>query len=55
MERLVAAQDVGRAINPEIVEGQIQGAVYQGLGYALSEELIIDESTGTVLTGSFMD
>lgn len=55
VQRLVAAQDVGRAINPQIVEGQIEGALYQGLGYALSEELVVDGSTGTVLTGSFMD
>jgi len=53
--RLVAIQDVGRAINPQLVEGQIEGAVFQGLGYALSEELVIDDATGTVLTGSFMD
>ncbi|HEY3209982.1 MAG TPA: xanthine dehydrogenase family protein molybdopterin-binding subunit [Actinomycetota bacterium] len=53
--RLVAAQDVGKAINPTIVEGQIQGAVHQGLGYALTEDLVIDPETGTVLNGSFMD
>jgi xanthine dehydrogenase molybdenum-binding subunit len=53
--RLVAVQDVGRAINPAIVEGQIQGGAHQGLGYALSEALVLDESTGATLTGSFMD
>ena len=53
--RLVAVQDVGRAVNPDIVEGQIAGAVYQGLGYALLEDLVVDDSTGAVLTGSFMD
>lgn len=53
--RLVAVQDVGRAINPTIVEGQIQGGAHQGLGYALSEELVVDPSTGAVLTGSYMD
>jgi len=53
--RLVAVQDVGRAINPTIVEGQIQGAAHQGLGYALSEALVVDPSTGATLTGSFMD
>jgi xanthine dehydrogenase molybdenum-binding subunit len=37
IERVVAAQDVGRAINPLIVEGQMQGGVHMGLGYALSE------------------
>jgi xanthine dehydrogenase molybdenum-binding subunit len=53
--KLVAVQDVGQAINPQIVEGQIQGAAYQGLGYALLEDLVIDRSTGAALTGSFMD
>jgi xanthine dehydrogenase molybdenum-binding subunit len=53
--RLLAVQDVGRAVNPAIVEGQMQGAAHQGLGYALSEALVIDPGTGTVLTGSFMD
>jgi len=36
---IVAAHDVGRAINPALCEGQIQGAVHMGLGYALTEEL----------------
>ncbi len=36
------AQDVGRAINPDAIRGQIQGGVAQGLGYALSEEITID-------------
>jgi xanthine dehydrogenase molybdenum-binding subunit len=53
--RLVAVQDVGRAINPTIVEGQIQGGAHQGLGYALSEALVVDPATGAALTGSFMD
>lgn len=39
LERVVAAHDVGRAINPAFCEGQIEGAVHMGLGYALSEEL----------------
>ncbi len=37
--RIVAAHDVGRAINPQAVEGQIEGACSMGLGYALSEEI----------------
>ena len=53
--RIVAVADVGRAINPAIVEGQIQGAAHQGLGYALSEGLVLDPETGTLLNGSFMD
>jgi CO/xanthine dehydrogenase Mo-binding subunit len=43
--RYVACHDVGRAINPQRVEGQIQGGVAQGIGYALSEEIRIEEGT----------
>ena len=50
----VAAQDVGFAINPAEVEGQIHGGVTQGLGWALFEGLVYDES-GQALTSSFMD
>jgi xanthine dehydrogenase molybdenum-binding subunit len=39
LERVIAVHDVGRAINPLLCEGQVQGAVHMGLGYALSEEL----------------
>ena len=41
LEELVAAHDVGRAINPISCEGQVEGAVHMGIGYALSEELVI--------------
>ena len=37
VDRVIAAQDVGRAINPLVLEGQIEGGVHMGLGYALSE------------------
>jgi CO/xanthine dehydrogenase Mo-binding subunit len=40
VERLIAAHDVGRAINPLLVEGQIQGGIAQGIGLALIEEYI---------------
>ena len=49
--RYVAAHDVGQAINPQSVEGQIEGAVAMGLGYALSEEVVFRE--GQNLTGTF--
>jgi CO/xanthine dehydrogenase Mo-binding subunit len=39
--RYIAAHDVGRAINPKSVEGQISGGVVQGLGQALLEELVV--------------
>jgi CO/xanthine dehydrogenase Mo-binding subunit len=48
------AQDVGRALNPALVEGQMRGGVAQGIGWALYEELAHDES-GQLLTGSFME
>ena len=41
--RYVAVHDVGRAINPMRVEGQIQGGAMQGIGYALTEEIVLDE------------
>jgi xanthine dehydrogenase molybdenum-binding subunit len=43
VEAVVAAHDVGRAVNPVLCEGQIEGAVHMGLGYALSEEFPADE------------
>jgi len=43
VERVVAAHDVGRAVNPTLCEGQIEGAVHMGLGYALSEGFPADE------------
>lgn len=52
--RMVAVQDVGRAINPMAIEGQVQGGVTQGLGWALYEQMIYGED-GQLLTGSFMD
>ncbi len=39
VDRMIAAHDVGRAVNPALCEGQIEGAVHMGLGYALTEEL----------------
>src|SRR5581483_11688150 len=42
LERIVAAHDVGRAINPTLLEGQIEGAVHMGLGQALSEEFVVE-------------
>jgi CO/xanthine dehydrogenase Mo-binding subunit len=51
---IVSAVDVGKALNPDICEGQVEGAVTQGLGYALTEEIQIG-SRGQVLNPSFMD
>jgi len=41
--RLVAAHDVGRAVNPQAVEGQIEGGCVMGIGYALAEEVRVEE------------
>jgi carbon-monoxide dehydrogenase large subunit/6-hydroxypseudooxynicotine dehydrogenase subunit gamma len=54
IHRYAVTYDVGRAINPKLVEGQIVGGVAQGLGGALLEEFAYDES-GQLVTGSFMD
>jgi selenium-dependent xanthine dehydrogenase len=43
VEKVVAAHDAGRVINPSLFEGQIQGAVMMGLGYAFTEELSLDK------------
>jgi CO/xanthine dehydrogenase Mo-binding subunit len=50
----VAAQDVGRAINPAEVDGQIHGGIVQGIGWALLEGMTYDES-GQLLTSTLMD
>jgi xanthine dehydrogenase molybdenum-binding subunit len=46
VERVVAVHDVGRAVNPMLVEGQIEGSVHMGLGYALTEDFPTDPETG---------
>ena len=51
--KLASAHDVGRALNPLAAEGQIHGGIHMGLGYALSERLVVAD--GQVLTQSFMD
>ncbi len=43
IDKVIAVHDVGRAVNPMLCEGQIQGAVHMGLGYALSEDFPADE------------
>jgi len=51
--KIAAAHDVGRAVNPMAVEGQIHGGVSMGLGYGLYEELVVEE--GKVLNPNFAD
>jgi len=50
--RVAAAHDCGRVINPLLVESQIIGGITQGLGYALTEERIVDAATGVVLNAN---
>ena len=45
IERVLAAHDVGRAVNPQLCEGQIEGSVHMGLGYALTEDFPADPVT----------
>ena len=42
IEKVIAAHDVGKAINPTLVEGQIEGGLHMGLGQALSEEFVVE-------------
>jgi carbon-monoxide dehydrogenase large subunit len=52
--KLVAVDDAGTLINPLIVEGQIHGGLAQGIGQAMIEEAVYDQS-GQLVTGSFLD
>jgi carbon-monoxide dehydrogenase large subunit len=54
IRRYVCVEDTGRVINPLIVDGQVQGALAQGIGGALFEHLVYD-AAGQLLTGTFMD
>ena len=51
----IAIDDVGSVINPMVVEGQVHGAIAQGIGQALFESAVYDRETGQIMTGSFMD
>lgn len=52
--KYAATHDCGRSINPMVIEGQLHGAIAQGLGGALMEELVYDHA-GQLQSGSFMD
>ena len=54
VEKFVVAEDAGRIINPMIADGQVQGGIAQGIGNALLEEIIYDE-TGGILTATLAD
>ncbi|MCH2078218.1 MAG: xanthine dehydrogenase family protein molybdopterin-binding subunit [Rhodobacteraceae bacterium] len=52
--KFTAVDDFGTIINPNIVEGQVHGGVTQGIGQAMLEQVVYDE-TGQLITGSYMD
>ncbi|HSP49840.1 MAG TPA: xanthine dehydrogenase family protein molybdopterin-binding subunit [Pseudolabrys sp.] len=54
VEKFLVAEDAGRIINPMIAEGQVHGGIAQGIGNALLEEIIYDESGG-ILTANLAD
>jgi len=53
--RYTAVDDVGRAVNPAIIHGQVHGGIAQGVGQALLEHCHYDPESGQLLSGSFMD
>ena len=55
VERVVAVHDVGRIVNPLAASSQAEGGVIQGIGYALSEELVVDPTTGMPVNGHLDD
>ncbi|MDG6996472.1 MAG: xanthine dehydrogenase family protein molybdopterin-binding subunit, partial [Nitrososphaerota archaeon] len=52
---VTSVHDVGKAINPAGVEGQVEGGFQQGMGYALMEQLAFDNESGALLTSDFLD
>ena len=55
IQKYVAVDDCGNVINPMIVDGQIHGGVAQGIGQALFEEVVFDEQSGVLRTGTMVD
>ncbi len=53
--RYIVCDDVGKAVNPMIVRGQVHGGVAQGFGQAVMEQTAYDPQSGQLLSGSFMD
>jgi carbon-monoxide dehydrogenase large subunit len=55
IERYACVDDLGIIVNPMICEGQVMGALAQGIGQTLMEQVVYDPATGQLVTGSFMD
>lgn len=53
--RVVHAHDLGKVVNPNAAEGQVEGGFQQGMGYALMEHLQFDPETGACVTPDFLD
>lgn len=53
--KMIYAHDIGRAINPQVVEGQLEGGMVQGMGYAMTEDTIVSKKTGELLNTNFVD
>jgi CO/xanthine dehydrogenase Mo-binding subunit len=51
----VYAHDLGKVINPNAAEGQVEGGIQQGIGFALMENLVFDQETGACLSSDFLD
>jgi CO/xanthine dehydrogenase Mo-binding subunit len=54
VDRLVSVHDVGKAINPQMVEGQIEGGVLQGIGMTMMEKIVTNDE-GEIMNGSYME
>jgi len=54
ISQYTVAHDIGRAINPLLVHCQMEGGAVQGIGFALTEDYVLDQSTGEVLTDSLL-
>ena len=52
---IINVHDSGKLINPKLAEMQVQGGMSMGIGYGLSEQLILDEKTGRPLNGTLLD
>ncbi len=55
VKNVIAVHEIGKAINPIGVQGQIEGGIQQGIGHSLTEELVIDPQTGRPLNAGFVD
>jgi len=51
----IGVDDIGTVINPMVVDGQVHGAIAQGIGQAMFEQAVYDRESGQLYTGSFMD